>query len=402
MPERASLLPCILIFMAACSSSSARSADAGGPTHDARADGRPRVDSGERDVSTHPGADGAVQDARAEARASKDAARPDASAPDAAQTCLPSATFDANDPASAGYAVVFSDDFTSLSTIDTSATATAGFKWYLSRFDGTAEPASTISVSATGLDIHPAASTANYNLGSAAPASNAAGYVGQVFGGGGFFEATLSYDPSTVQAEMGFPAFWGEAVEHFANRGADYVPGTDGGFEHFGEDDFFEGDLTAADTWSTALHDWYGVYTAKCVSGPQQGKSGFCNLANTGIGSSYDNYKSSLPDGGVVDWTVAHTVAQLWVPGNASNGGKGYVQNFLDGVPARGGTGAFSPLSKTGWDDVASYDFATLPDSSMVFSILDQDHLIVLLGTGPETPLHVNAVKVWQIPGCSR
>ena len=134
----------------------------------------------------------------------------------------------------------------------------------------------------------------------------------------------------------------------------------------------------------------------------RDGKTGFCNLANTGAGSSYDNYKSSLPDGGAIDWNVWHTVGQLWVPGNAANGGKGYVQNFFDGVPAIAGTGSFSPLSKTGWDDVSSYDFATLPDSSAVFSILDHDHLIVLLGTGPETPLSVKGVTVWQIPGCAR
>jgi hypothetical protein len=77
------------------------------------------------------------------------------------------------------------------------------------------------------------------------------------------------------------------------------------------------------------------------------------------------------------------------------------VQNFFDGVPSVAGAGAFSPLSKTGWDDSASYTFATLPGSPAVFSILDQTHLVVILGSGPETPINVSSVKVWQLPGCA-
>jgi hypothetical protein len=81
----------------------------------------------------------------------------------------------------------------------------------------------------------------------------------------------------------------------------------------------------------------------------------------------------------------------------------------MDNLPAQGGagSGAFAPLAKTGWTD-GTYSYpSTFPGNAgsrnFVFSILDQQHLVVILGDGPSTGNHqykVNFVRVWQIPGC--
>ena len=77
------------------------------------------------------------------------------------------------------------------------------------------------------------------------------------------------------------------------------------------------------------------------------------------------------------------------------------MQNFIDGQPAYAGDGKFSPLSKTGWKDVASA-FIDPMNSSTAFSVLDRDHLMIILGSGLGQPFTVGYVKVWQIPGCAR
>jgi len=111
---------------------------------------------------------------------------------------------------------------------------------------------------------------------------------------------------------------------------------------------------------------------------------------------------SSKQNKAAIDWTQWHTVGQLWVPGGRRNYELGYVQNFIDGRPAFAydGTGKFTPLSKTGWEDLAS-SFIDPLNSSTAFSVLDQDHLMIILGTGPGQPFTVGYVKAWQIPGCA-
>ncbi|MGH6844210.1 MAG: hypothetical protein ACRECU_05725 [Methylocella sp.] len=323
-----------------------------------------------------------------------------------ASACIPEVPFDPTNPTSSGFGLVFSDDFTNPQTIDLNATGNAGFNWYLTKFFGYGtEPASTIAITPDGLVLTPSSDIGgNYNIATAAPATNTHGYVGQAFGGGAYFEAKIKFDPTTVNFSLGFPAFWGFSIEHAANMGADHPAGTPAGFQHFIEDDFFEFDIGWASpvAYGTAVHDWYGIYSSTCQEGYRAGSPGFCDVTNNGVGTAYNNFVSTKRNKATIDWTQWHTVGQLWVPGSSQNRTPGYVQNFIDGrrAYAYDGTGKFTPLSKTGWDDLAS-PFIDPLHSSTAFSVLDRDHLMIILGSGTGQPFTVGYVKVWQIPGCA-
>jgi hypothetical protein len=319
------------------------------------------------------------------------------------RACIPRGPFDPSNPTSTGFSLVFSDDFTNPQTIDLNATGNAGFNWYRTKFFGYGtEPASTIAFTQDGLMLTPMSNTGSYNIATAAPANNAQGYVGNAFGGVAYFEAKIKFDPTTINFSQGFPAFWGFSIEHAANMGADHPNGTPTGFQHFIEDDFFEFDISWAPTiaYGTAIHDWYGIYSSTCQEGYRKGSPGFCDVTNNGVGTGYNNFVSTKQNNVTIDWTQWHTVGQLWVSGSFLRRTPGYVQNFIDGQPAYAGNGTYAPLSKTGWKDVASAFIDPL-NSPTAFSVLDSDHLMVILGSGLGQPFTVGYVKIWQIPGCT-
>jgi hypothetical protein len=140
--------------------------------------------------------------------------------------CIPGVPFDPTNPTSAGFGLVFSDDFTNPQTIDLTASGNAGFNWYLTKFFGYGtEPASTIAITPDGLVLTPSSdSGGNWNIATAAPANNTQGYVGQAFGGGAYFEAKIKFDPTTVNFSQGFPALWGFSIEHAQIRGPITLP----------------------------------------------------------------------------------------------------------------------------------------------------------------------------------
>ncbi len=177
------------------------------------------------------------------------------------------------------------------------------------------------------------------------------------------------------------------------------------GFQHFIEDDFFEFDIGWASSiaYGTAIHDWYGIYSSTCQEGYRAGSPGFCDVTNNGVGTTYNNFVSTKRNKATIDWIQWHTVGQLWVPGSPQNRTPGYVRNFIDGQRAYSydGTGKFTPYSKAGWVDLASPPFIDPLNSATAFSVLDSDHLMIILGTGPGQPFTVGYVKVWQIPGCA-
>ena len=84
------------------------------------------------------------------------------------------------------------------------------------------------------------------------------------------------------------------------------------------------------------------------------------------------------------DFNQFHTYAQLWVPG--TNGVAGFVKNYFDGTL----------LSQLSWVDAGAG--TPPPSGSFLFSILDQDHLVLCLGTGIGEPMVFDWVRVWQ-PG---
>jgi hypothetical protein len=219
------------------------------------------------------------------------------------------------------------------------------------------------------------ASQLNYQIATAFPASSAAGWSGHSFGGGAYFEVSLSFDASGVMTANGWPSFWSAAIESWANKGAAQWPGQATGYDHAIEDDFFEYDdpSTGANVYGAALHDWYGIYKATCAP------SAYCSKNNT-------NAPIHTPT--TTDWSQFHTISQLWVSG-ATNCGNGYVQNYFDG----------QLMSKVTWVDSGAG--TPPPTGSFTFSIIDQDHLNIVLGSGLNQPLQVDYVHVWQLPSAA-
>jgi len=277
--------------------------------------------------------------------------------------------------AAAGYHTnVFSTDCDGW---DVSPDGSGGHDWYLTQFFGSpTTPGSCVSVDGGVLTIDADQSgcggNANGNLATAGPASNAQGYVGNAWGGGAYFEAQLAFDPTLTSS--GWPSFWAMAIEHLAGRGADQWPGQASGYAHFIETDFFEFDTTwAPDQYGGAMHDWFGQYTS----------GGYTNDSNDGSGSNFDDFVIGVPSS--TDFTQFHRYGFLWIP--SVGGNPGSAQYYFDGT---------ATTDLVTWNGPPP---ATPPPSgSDVFSILDQDHLAVLLGTGPGWPMQVRSVDVWQAP----
>jgi len=294
--------------------------------------------------------------------------------------------FDQNNPAVSGYELVFDDEFNSLSSIDINATGGPGFNWYTKQFftSPSSNTFSKINVSNGILTLNSTVSSVrNSNIATAAPANNQKGWVGKVFGGGAYFEARISFDPTTINPANGWPSFWAMAIEHMALKGADQWVGQDVRYSHFIEDDFFEYDtesFAGSNTYGAAMHDWFGIYKRTCPKG-------FCNINNTaGGGSVFQNAVIKVPS--KTDWTQYHTIGQLWVPGSA-NKGTGYMQNYFDGLL----------VSTVTWIDSGAG--VPPPTGSFAFSIADQNSLVIILGTGINQPLHVDWVHVWQTPSAA-
>jgi len=299
--------------------------------------------------------------------------------------CSPDGEFDPNKPEASGYRKVFDDEFDSISSIDINNNRTGNYNWYIQPFFGWRPmPSDDISV-ADGVLMLNGSSAVGYGIATAAPADNEQGYVGHVFGGGAYFEARIAYDPETVDYKNGWPSFWAMAVEHMAQKKADQWPGQLTGYEHFIEDDFFEYDTSFAgiSTFGGAIHDWYGVYKVTCPSG-------FCKVSNDGT-SLFNNFVNKLQNTEAIDWTQFHTIGQLWVAGNNDNGNIGYIQTYFDAVATN---------DRVTWVDQG--DGAPPPSGVFAFSIMDKQHLVVILGTGKNQPMKIDRVRVWQIPECAK
>lgn len=305
--------------------------------------------------------------------------------------CTP-VSFNPANPAASGYVKVLSDDFrvVGTSTINQSTAPTGGsWHWSTHLFFGGDIVAGELTTDANGIIITPSRANFGEFMGTAAPAGNALGWVGTVFGGGAYFEATFSFDGPSVNTAVSWPAFWSMAVNHMASPHTDQWPGQAAGYEHYIEDDFFEYDTASfgpAGSWGSAIHDWQFP-----PGGPLSG------YFNNGSGTTYNNFIQTRP-GPTVVWNVAtfHTLGHIWVAGDATNSQQGYVQTYLDGVATVSG----AQSSKVGWTDGGITTPAALPNSNAMFSIEDQDKLVVQFASGQSQPFHVQQVNIWMIPGC--
>ncbi|HEY3329178.1 MAG TPA: hypothetical protein VGK19_04085 [Capsulimonadaceae bacterium] len=283
--------------------------------------------------------------------------------------------FNANDPASTGYTLTFADEFDDASSIDTGATGQPGYKWYTKQFfGGKTTPTSCISVRRGVLTVD-GPDGCNASLETACPASTPTGYVGTVFGGGGYFEASIAFDPKLIDIKHGFPSFWSMAIEHMAfEKGRSQWQGQDPGYEHFIEIDFFEANTFAKAgpfSYSGAVHDWYGKWSKE--------------KGIPGNNMNYENYIVGVPS--KTDFNKFHRYGCLVVTASPATNGRGFIQYYFDGLP----TSDLVTWSGHRADDIPP------PGVDKRYSIADTTHLNVLLGCATGNKMRVDYVRVWQL-----
>jgi hypothetical protein len=282
----------------------------------------------------------------------------------------------------AGYVVnTFSSTFQK-SEVDLANSQKSGFQWYLAGFYGTPTNPSVLTFDAAdGITI-----TTSGGILTATPASpgtNVQNWVGVAFGGGGYFEATLSFNPGSVidaGANAGWPAWWGEPIEHFAVLPTVQWPGQVAGYQHYVETDFFEYDIwswTPHYEYSGAIIDWYGVWGSDACPT-------FCNVQNSGgPDTNYNNREVQSPP--TTDFTQLHQYGFLWIPATATTSGS--AQYFFDRVATN---------DKVTWTQYTGTETPPPGLAPWTFGALDAQHLLLVLDTGTAQPFHVQSVAVWQ------
>jgi hypothetical protein len=204
------------------------------------------------------------------------------------------------------------------------------------------------------------------------------GFVGTAFGGGGYFEAELAWDPASVDLGKGHPAFWSMSAEHLWQLPAAEWPGQaqvgKQRYEHFVEPDIFEALLPVGKfprAYFGSMHEYWGVYNRTCPR--------LCQLS-----SGYWDGIRTAPAG--TDWSQFHRIGLLWVPATASR--PGTLAYYLDG---RQLGPAFHFERYTG-----SETPPVRKDAPWRFGVIDQQHLVLIFGAGPDAQLRVKSVAVWQ------
>lgn len=249
----------------------------------------------------------------------------------------------------AGYtSLVFYDDFDDPSTVDWEGTGEPGYKWYIDRpFGWESLQDGDVVIEESIATIAPQKSCANWGIST----YSAKGDTGAAWTYA-YFEARIRINTDITKddlTEKGQPAFWSFSKDHTLRR--------DEG--RWGEIDFFEvtfeADGTFNNTLVTSMHD------SRVVDGKQE------NLSNT------NNIHPYLVSD---DW---QTIGCLWTPGS--------VSWYLDG-----GFISRTTYSADGMPDPAS----STNQEVGCFSILDQEEMLVVLGSGPCWPMEVDWVRVWQ------
>lgn len=297
-----------------------------------------------------------------------------------------------------GYtALTFRSSF-SPKTVDTLNSKRQGFMWYPWDLYGMKSNPAALVFNADGSVTMSGDSTkAHGQLVTLVKHTRSPYFVGTGFGGGGYIEAEIKYDPEDVEkyATTSWPAFWALQTEGNIFPGTGDWPNQGPGYLHNIEVDIFEGMKKQPTLWGqtygACLHEWYGVYKRSCPEG-------LCDF-----GMPFTEGQRALPptkerSQGImslpaalraqtqkkVDLTQYHRYGILWVP--ATKQAQGYVRFYFDGMQA-------GPEKR--W---AKYEGQPPPPAGQpwAYGILDQRHLFLILGTGLRIPMTVKAVTVWQ------
>ncbi|HTR42586.1 MAG TPA: family 16 glycosylhydrolase [Pseudomonadales bacterium] len=242
--------------------------------------------------------------------------------------------------------LTFHDEFDSISTIDVNNTQTPGYNWYVQvPFHGGVARRDEYDVTNGVLQIN-----ADHSYGWVLSTWSGTNGTGHVFRYG-YFEARVHFDPTKGPVSKSWPAFWSFPVEHAWGRAK----------AHWNELDFFEAYTGGYTNYNGGfygtVHDW----TFNGIRKPKnhQNKNNYTPLS--------------------VDWNQWHVLGCLWAPGNIS----WYLDN------ARLQTVHYS-TNYTGIDpDVNA-------STNNLYSIMDSQNNLVILGSSKGWPLYVDYVRIWQ------
>lgn len=305
--------------------------------------------------------------------------------------------------ASLGYT---SNSFTSVfnsNTVDMKRTYEKGYKWYVWNLHGgnalpeniilNSDESVTLLGDRTGPNGQITTAASVYEKGREEKGNNycPGKYVGNVFGNGGYFEAEFKFNPDDVvsnqQKERGFPAWWALAVEMSVFSDNVKWPGQNPAFKdqtwlerHLSwyinsiEVDIFEYYFwrEKIPCYSGTMHNWYGQYRK---TGPGWGRKGITDP---------EIYHRKVPSD--TNFSEYHKYGFLWVP--AKGGSNGYAKFYFDR----------NEVGKTVLWSENQEALLPPPSAPYVFSILDRQHLNLILGTGRSMPMTVREVNVWQSP----
>ena len=278
--------------------------------------------------------------------------------------------------------LAFDDEFNSYSTIDMSNSHPSGVNWYLQNwFSPAATNTSDVTISNGVLELGGGGGTGSVTLVSAF-ANSSGGFTGTVFGSGTYMEASILFNPSGGGAgATSWPAFWGLAIQHIIDSGADSASqwaGQPSGYTHFAEADIMEYmNGLSSSQYAGTIHDWSGTYSS---NGWQY------NIAN---------YGNSTINVGSVDWSVYHTYGLLWVPQSGNT--PGHVTWYFDGQ-AESSIYWLGPATSTSLpgSNGGSFTPSSSGQAASTYSILDSDQLALSLQTNSSWPIYVDWVRVWQ------
>jgi hypothetical protein len=239
-----------------------------------------------------------------------------------------------------------------------------GSNWQKFDFFGTNPSTVNVTQNADGsVTINGGGNDYGGQLSTASVGTGTRKFSGIAFGGGGYFQATMSFD--------GPAAFWANDIENMngvsVGSGPNQWPGQAKGYGNWIETDIAEFDTRGV--YGISLHNWYGIVGSGA------------RTSTVGSGSPVS------PAG--ANYTVPNTYGFLWMPATAST--QGYAKFYFNGEQV-GNT--------ITWNQ---YNPALPPPpvdqgtgGSSAYSILDKLHLALILGGSSSTPNTVYNVQVWQ------
>lgn len=260
------------------------------------------------------------------------------------------------------------------STVDMSLTTNAGFTWYAYAWNKT-PGTGQVTLNTSNMVVGESSSGDSTNgfqatLSSATKIAGSPFYRGTAYGGGGYFEATVSFTAVSDPSNTDFPApFWTNALEGVTQQNSYQWSGQTTGPPPYGH--YFEGDVMeyfqnrfggGLDAFSQTSHDWWGQNNAN-------------NDADQHVVTALQ-----------ASYASQHRYGMRWIKATASL--KGSVCYFYDDVQE--GCTTYSKFTNDG--------VQTPPPTGQAweYGVIDTGHLILISGCPNAHKCTIYSVKVWQ------